>query len=135
MRWLYIVVLTAVLSNSGSTRVIADTNPELRGTSTMGTTMNIDGRDYSVLIEPDVNARTESFNKRITSQGIKGEIVGCALLIDVPVGTAHGNHSYGGYCIFADGAGKRRNVEICNDEMVGQFQILTNEPITRIFRT
>jgi hypothetical protein len=51
-----------------------------------------------------------------------GEIIVCQRLVDLPVGFAHSNHSYGGHCTLEDGS-SRKPVMICNDEMVGHFAI------------
>jgi hypothetical protein len=89
----------------------------------MGTTMTIKGRPYDVFIENDVNARTPSFNRDIKAHGLKGRIVSCALLIDLPVGVVGGNHSYGGYCKLVDDHGARSQIAICNDDKSGHFKL------------
>ena len=89
----------------------------------MGTTMTIQGRSYDVFIENDVNARTPLFNRDLKAHGIKGRIVSCALLIDLPVGIVGGNHSYGGYCKLVDDHGARRQVAVCNDDKAGHFKL------------
>ena len=89
----------------------------------MGTTMTIQGRAYDVFIENDVNARTPAFNRDIKAHGLKGRIVSCALLIDLPVGVVGGNHSYGGYCKLVDDHGAKSQVAICSDDRVGHFKL------------
>lgn len=70
----------------------------------------------------DPNQRNESFNSNLKRRGLKERITKCTSLIDVPVGTAHGNHSYGGLCTTAEGRKKMR-VMICDDEMIGHFEL------------
>jgi len=40
--------------------------------------------------------------------------------VNLPAGTARGNHSFGGICRLDDGR-SRTDVLICNDDMVGHF--------------
>lgn len=76
----------------------------------------------SVVFSRDPNSRIESFNQSLSEQKRSGKIIGCRKLIDLPVGTANGNDSFGGYCVLEDQA-RRTDVRICNDEMVGHFAI------------
>jgi uncharacterized protein len=80
-----------------------------------------DGEHYNIVTLHDPNYRISSFNEDLSKRN-EGKIVGCYMLIDVPVGTAHGNHSYGGFCTLINGS-KKTNVLICNDDMVGNFQM------------
>ena len=68
----------------------------------------------------DSNERTPSFNRDVKALGIIGRIDNCSLLLDVPAGSK--NHSYGGFCSLMQGK-KKRNVYICNDNMVGHFAL------------
>lgn len=76
----------------------------------------------SSVIYRDPSVRIDSFNKSLVQQKISGKIIGCSMLLDVPVGTAHGNHSFGGLCILQKGS-VRSDVKICNDDMIGHFSI------------
>jgi hypothetical protein len=76
--------------------------------------------DLTVYTEKDSNERTRSFNRDVKALGIIGKIHNCSLLIDVPAGTQ--NHSYGGFCSLTQGK-KKRDVYICNDDMVGHFAL------------
>lgn len=77
----------------------------------------------SVVYYRDTSYRMASFNKSLLSKKQPGRIVGCDRLIDLPVGYANSNHSFGGYCTTMDGAIRSR-VKICNDEMLGHFGML-----------
>lgn len=76
----------------------------------------------AALIVSNPNERTDSFNGDIKGSGLKGKISQCKVLIDVPVGTAHGNHSYGGLCALSEDE-KKSNIMICNDDMIGHFKM------------
>jgi uncharacterized protein len=65
-------------------------------------------------------AHLDSFNASLEKHHIPGKIIGCSRLVDLPVGSADGNHSFGGICTIQDGAA-RRTLSICNDVMVGHF--------------
>ena len=75
----------------------------------------------AALLINNQNERNDSFNRAIERNGKTGKITQCKILIDVPVGTAHGNHSYGGFCTLVDGSAS--NVIICDDDMVGHFKM------------
>lgn len=88
------------------------------------------GRDdecVTVVLYRDSNSRISSFNQSIVEQKQGGKIVGCNRLIDLPGGHAHSNHSFGGVCVW-QGRAKRTTVEICNDDMVGHFQMQPSIP-------
>jgi uncharacterized protein len=76
----------------------------------------------SVVSYRDPNARIDSFNRSLAAQKKNGKIIGCSKLIDLPVGNAGSNDSFGGICIWQDGT-KRTQVEICNDDMIGHFAV------------
>jgi uncharacterized protein len=88
-----------------------------------------DGRTAcdTVVSYRDPSFRLASFNQTLAEQRKPGRIIGCTMLIDLPVGTAHGNDSFGGYCVLDEGA-KRTEVKICNDEMIGHFALQTIDP-------
>jgi hypothetical protein len=76
--------------------------------------------DLFVNTEKDSNKRNPSFDRDIKELGIKGKIANCSLLIDIPAGSE--NHSYGGFCSLEQ-EGKKRDIYICNDNMVGHFAL------------
>lgn len=76
----------------------------------------------SVLYYRDPSYRIASFNKTLASNKRSARVIGCDRLIDLPVGFANSNDSYGGYCTVIDGATRSR-VMICNDDMLGHFAI------------
>ena len=75
----------------------------------------------------DPNDRIDSFNESLAHQKHSGKIMGCSKLIDLPVGRAYANHSFGGVCILQDGT-QRKDVEICNDDMLGGFKLQMANP-------
>jgi hypothetical protein len=79
--------------------------------------------DFTVGFVLDSNARISSFNRAIARRPLRGKITKCSALIDLAVGIADGNHSYGGLCSYSENGG-RASVMICNDEMVGHFQMI-----------
>ncbi|WP_232786651.1 lysozyme inhibitor LprI family protein [Achromobacter sp. DH1f] len=85
------------------------------------------GECVNVVPIRDPNARVESFNQSLAHQKQKGRIIGCSQLIDLPVGVAGSNHSFGGSCVLQEGA-QRKNVRICNDDMFGHFQVEPSTP-------
>lgn len=74
----------------------------------------------------DPNDRIDSFNQSLAEQKQSGRIIGCRRLIALGSGThigpGSGNQNFGGYCVFQDGT-QRRSVVICNDDMIGNFQM------------
>lgn len=75
----------------------------------------------------DPNIRIPSFNNSLLDAKLAGTVIGCNRLINLPVGTAGGNNTYGGVCTLMDGS-KRKLVEICNDDMIGRFQMQVATP-------
>lgn len=75
----------------------------------------------------DPNSRVDSFNQSLAHQKQNGRIIGCSRLIDLPVGVAGSNHSFGGSCVLQEGT-QRKNVRICNDDMFGHFQVEPSTP-------
>lgn len=69
------------------------------------------GKCVNVVPIRDPNSRIESFNQSLTHQKQNGRIIGCSRLIDLPVGVAGGNHSFGGSCILQEGT-QRKDVRI-----------------------
>ncbi|NLR99874.1 DUF1311 domain-containing protein [Rhizobium sp. P38BS-XIX] len=68
----------------------------------------------------DANWRVASFNQTLSDQKKSGEIVGCTKLLELPGMSTDSNATYGGYCVLED-SGKRTQVKICNDDMIGKF--------------
>jgi uncharacterized protein YecT (DUF1311 family) len=77
---------------------------------------------YNLVTLRNPNYRIPSFNEYLSRKGL-GKIGGCDMLIDVPVGTAHGNHSYGGFCTLINDS-EKSDVQICDDDMVGHFKMV-----------
>lgn len=75
----------------------------------------------------DPSIRIASFNKSLMEQKQSGKIISCSHLINLPVGTANSNNSYGGMCTLLDDT-QRKAVEICNDDMFGHFRMRTAMP-------
>lgn len=103
---------TAVLARSEK-YIIDDSSCEPLGNG--GACMN-------VVTYRDPSIRIASFNNSLAAQKQSGKIVSCSRLINLPVGTANSNNSYGGMCTLQDGT-QRKAVEICNDDMFGHFTI------------
>lgn len=68
----------------------------------------------------DPTAEISSFNKSISNNGKLGQIITCNRLIDLPVGYARSNHSFGAYCTLQTRS-VHKQVVICNDLMWGHF--------------
>lgn len=85
------------------------------------------GSCRSVIAYRDPSLRIDSFNKSLAAAKPGTRVVGCYKLIDLPAGTAHGNHSFGGICRI-DGGWLHGDVLICNDDMVGRFAMDHVEP-------
>jgi uncharacterized protein len=81
----------------------------------------------NVVTYRDPSVRIDSFNQSLAEQKKSGKIIGCSRLINLPVGYANSNNSFGGVCTLQDGA-QRTSVEICNDDMVGHFQMRSAAP-------
>lgn len=81
------------------------------------------GEHHNLVIFRDPNERNHSFDLDLKSRKL-GQVVGCEALVDIAVGTAHGNHSFGGLCKVRSG-NDTKYVMMCDDEMIGHFQMLT----------
>lgn len=75
-----------------------------------------------VVFYRDATVRIRGFNASMRENHALGTIIGCDRLIDIAVGTAHGNHRFGGYCTLRTGD-RTRHVAICDDVMIGRFAI------------
>ena len=69
----------------------------------------------------------DSFNASLKTRKFP-TLDSCTLLIDLPVGTASGNHSFGALCQQKQEHKLSRRILICNDEMIGHFAL---EPATK----
>jgi uncharacterized protein len=85
------------------------------------------GPCVNVVTYRDTSIRIGSFNQSLTAEKRAGKIIGCSRLINLPVGTANGNNSFGGICTLQDGT-QRKAVEICNDDMFGHFEVQPAAP-------
>ena len=77
------------------------------------------GRRHGVNRQHEANARTASFNTGLAAHQLAA-LDSCALLVDLPAGTAHGDHSFGAVCSQPVKAEKQM-VLVCDDDMVGNF--------------
>jgi len=86
------------------------------------------GSCRSVVYYRDPSFRISSFNRTLLANRRSARVAGCDRLIDLPVGFANSNHSFGGYCAVTDGPTRSR-VMICNDDMMGHFAMtpITND--------
>jgi uncharacterized protein len=107
-------VLNAYFSRLEALRTRPDL-PEL-------TTITSRGEELDVRLEYDSSHRIESFNESL-SHTSRGKITACKMLVDIAVGTARGNHSYGGLCTLTT-ENKTEPVKICNDDMAGHFSLV-----------
>ena len=79
------------------------------------------GDSHFLMTMRDSNARDQSFSKDLSRRKL-GAVSGCETLVDIAVGTAHGNQSFGGLCKLSGGQAARF-VMVCNDEMIGHFNV------------
>lgn len=80
----------------------------------------LDGEPYNLITIRDTNEHNQSFSKDLINRH-REPVSGCETLIDIAVGTAHGNHSFGGICKLKNETGF---FMVCNDEMIGHFNIV-----------
>ena len=78
-----------------------------------------DGEKHNLITMQDPNERNRSFNQDLLKQNFN-TVAGCESLVEIAVGTAHGNQSYGGVCKLKNEKGI---FMICNDEMLGHFRV------------
>jgi hypothetical protein len=84
-------------------------------------TVTIDEQNYNLVQQRDPNAQLRKFNKVLNSKRMP-PLRSCILLLDLPVGTANGNHSFGGVC--EQRVNHRINrLMVCQDEMIGHFAL------------
>jgi uncharacterized protein len=77
------------------------------------------GDTYNLVTVRNANSNNPSFNQDLLKRG-RSPVLGCDILIDIAVGTAHGNHSYGGVCRLKNEQGVSM---ICSDVMIGHFKV------------
>jgi uncharacterized protein len=75
------------------------------------------GDTYNLVTLLDAQSMDASFNASLVRRKL-APISGCTNVVDAAVGTAHGNHSFGGLCRVKGGSGF---VMVCNDLMIGHF--------------
>jgi hypothetical protein len=86
--------------------------------------VDVNGAKYNLYILEggQANDQIELFNNEIKHKGLAGHIWGCKRVIEIPAGTAGGNHSYGGICLLESG-GKIGREMLCKDDFVGRLQM------------
>jgi hypothetical protein len=72
-----------------------------------------------------IAALIKQFETDLKDLGIDGHVKSCGPMVDVAVGRADGNNSYGAECVIIFGS-KTKKMMICDDDMVGHFA-LNNE--------
>lgn len=81
----------------------------------------LDGTEFPNAIK--VMEHTKEFSSKFQKNDISEPIYNCDFVIDLPVGTVNGNHSYGGYCSTRAEKGiKPKYMIVCGDVMVGHFK-------------
>jgi len=95
--------------------------PGLAKTGFQSADMIYRGQQYTVMRQKDADGRTASFNEALATRHMAA-LQSCALLVDLPVGTAHGNHSYGAVCS-QSGTTDKPVVLVCDDDMIGHFGV------------
>lgn len=80
----------------------------------------LNGEPHNLVTIRDANENNQSFSKDLISRH-REPVLGCETLVDIAVGTAHGNHSFGGICKLKNETGFYM---VCNDEMIGHFNIV-----------
>lgn len=66
----------------------------------------------------------KSFNENLKDKKIDGNISYCRRVINIPIGTARGNHSYGGLCLLETPSNAPQKIMICNGVLVGHFKLI-----------
>jgi len=99
-------------------------------------TTAINGRHYNLVIidsskeKKYASSIEKSFQQDANKHGINKPLR-CKNLIDLPVGIADSDHSYGGICRLYEGA-ISQPIMICNDVLVGHFkmEVIQDDPPT-----
>lgn len=86
---------------------------------------SINGAVYSVYLLAGNSSvkQTQLLNEALKDRNSFGHLENCRRIIEIPVGTADGDHSYGGLCLLNENSSKLNHVMICNDDLVGHFKI------------
>lgn len=93
----------------------------------------VQAADYissEVVNHVQVKERVAAFDVDLRNSGIPGRIRSCRVLLDVSLGHAQGNHSYGGICSLQFGK-IRREFLLCNDQLVGHFALAADFVVSR----
>lgn len=77
--------------------------------------------DYNLVRHRDPNGNNSVFNKDLEKQRL-GRVAGCEALVEIAVGTAHGDSAFGAVCKVENGK-ERSVVMVCNDRMLGHFSM------------
>lgn len=85
-----------------------------------------DGDDYTLVIPRNPNGHNASFSEDLVKRDY-APVAACESLVEIPIGTASGNNSFGGICKIGD-----RNSDpffmLCNDRMIGHFKLVAAAP-------
>ncbi len=92
------------------------------------TSIKVGDKNYNLVIFSDGEHAEpiKAFNAALKRDALPEVIDRCLFAIDMPAGTARGNHSYGGFCSYRLGNVTTR-VMICADLMVGHLKMQTIE--------
>jgi hypothetical protein len=63
----------------------------------------------------------KGYRRTLRDLGMSARVHACRTIVDMAVGTARSNHSYGAVCSVSFGR-KRTDVLLCNDLMVGHLR-------------
>jgi uncharacterized protein len=94
---------------------------------------HVDAHDCGTSVQAyrDPNDHIDSFNQSFAGQKQSSRIIECHRLIRLSngnhIGPGTGEQTFGGYCILQNGA-QRQDVNICKDDMVGDFQTQPVKP-------
>lgn len=80
----------------------------------------LDGQSYNLLTMRNANERVASFSKELIRRKM-APVASCESLVDVAVGTAHGNNSFGGICKLQH---QTAFFMVCDDDMIGHFSVI-----------
>jgi hypothetical protein len=88
------------------------------------TSIKVGDRNYNLVIfgDRDHAEPIKTFNDALKHASRPEVISRCLFAIDMPAGTAHGGHSYGGFCSHIIGKEMSR-VMICADTMAGHLEV------------
>lgn len=86
-----------------------------------GDFLTFENREQGILDRRDFADLVARFQTDFREFKVAGNITSCDTILELPVGTAYGNRSYGGIC-HVDG-GTAAKIAICDDEMIGHFKV------------